>query len=263
MGTPEFERAIPPRFEALRPWWLAVKNLCFPIFCLACRARLLTEENGFYCPTCWELATRIAPPFCSQCGRPHDAMVGLGSRRNFPCAACRESPPAGVERIYGAAVYDGVIAEAVKQLKFHDRHRLSRPLGLLLQQFAAEYMDTGAYDLLVPVPLHRVRLRDRGFNQSALLAEQALAAFPQARTSGVLERIRPTRTQSTLAGKARRDNVRGAFAVAGDGVMGCSVLLVDDVVTSGGTVGECGKALHRAGAVHVDVLAVALAKRHG
>jgi len=247
--------------DVLAPWSLATKNLLFPIFCMACRDRLLTEENGYYCPTCWELASRIEPPFCTGCGRPHEAMAGLGSRRNFPCAACRERPPAGLDRIYGASVYEGIIADAVKHLKFHDRHRLSRPLGLLMQQFAAEYMDTGAYDLLVPVPLHRVRLRERGFNQSALLAEAVRAAFPRAGLNGDLKRIRPTRTQSTLAGKERRDNVRGAFAVQGDLVQGCSVLLIDDVVTSGGTVEECGRALRRAGAVRVDVLAAALARR--
>lgn len=229
---------------------------------MLCRERLLTEENGYYCPSCWELASRIESPFCTCCGRPHESMVGLGSRRNFPCAVCRERPPKGIERIYGAAVYEGVIADAVKHLKFHDRHRLGRPLGLLMQQFAAEYMDTGAYDLLVPVPLHRVRLRERGFNQSALLAEAVRPAFPRAGLSADLKRIRPTRTQSRLAGKERRDNVRGAFAVQGDAMQGRAILLIDDVVTSGGTVEECGRALRRAGAVRVDVLAVALARRH-
>ncbi|MBX3179356.1 MAG: ComF family protein [Candidatus Hydrogenedentes bacterium] len=246
---------------ALGPWWLAFKNLCFPIFCQACRVRLLTEENGYYCPTCWELARRVEAPFCTRCGRPHEAMVGLGQRRNFPCARCRERPPEGVGRIYGAVVYEGVAAEAIKHFKFHGKHRLARPLGLWLQQFAAEYIDTGAYDLLVPVPLHRVRLRERGFNQSALLAEFALPAFPGARLCEDLKRIRPTRTQSTLTGKERRDNVRGAFAVEGEGMSGRSILLIDDVVTSGGTVQECGKAVRRAGAIRADVLAVALARR--
>lgn len=246
-----------------RPWVLAAKNLFFPIFCVACRSRLLTEENGYFCPTCWDLATRIEPPLCTGCGRPHEAMVGLGSRRNFPCAVCRAHPLTGVDRMHGAAIYEGVMAEAVKQLKFHGKHRLSRPLGEMMQQFAASYMDTRAYDYLVPVPLHRVRLRERGFNQSALLAQNALPAFPHAKFSDALWRIRPTRTQSTLAGRERRDNVRGAFAVRGDELQDRAVLLIDDVVTSGGTVEACGTALRRAGARHVDVFAATLARRHG
>lgn len=244
------------------PWLLAAKNVFFPIFCLECRTRLLTEENGYFCPTCWDLASRIEAPYCTHCGRPHEGMVGLGSRRNFPCAVCRDHPPKGVDQMYGAAIYEGVIAEAIKQLKFHDKYRLGRPLGELMQQFAAEYMDTRAYDVLAPVPLHRVRLRERGFNQSALLAEWTLPAFPHAEMSEALRRIRPTRTQSKLEARERRENVRGAFAVEGDSLDGASVLLIDDVVTSGGTVEECGKALRRGGAVRVDVLAAALARRH-
>lgn len=248
-------------FDA-RAWALAFKNLFFPIFCLACGARLLTEDNGYYCPTCWELAGRIEPPLCTRCGRPHEAMVGLGSTRSFPCANCREKPLRAVRRIYGAAVYDGVVADAVKHLKFHDKSRLARPLGAMLREFAVAHLDTDVYDMLVPVPLHKVRLRDRGYNQSELLAREVLPAFGRAACCSDLKRIRPTRTQSTLKGKKRKANVRGAFAVEGDTVAGRTVLLIDDVVTSGGTVEECAKALKRAKAVSVDVLVVALAARH-
>lgn len=243
-------------------WKMAFKNLFFPIFCLACRERLLTEENGFFCPTCWELAPRIEPPLCIHCGRPHESMTGLGSRRNFPCADCREKPLKAVHRIHGAALYEGAVADGIKLLKFHDKPRLARPLGALLHEHAVQFMDTGAYDLLAPVPLHRVRFRERGYNQSALLAEEVAPAFPQATLWHGLQRIRPTRTQSKLAGKRRRENVRGAFAVMGEEATGKRILLIDDVVTSGGTVEECAKALLRAGASQVDVLAVALAVRH-
>ena len=241
---------------------MAFKNLFFPIFCLACRERLLTEENGFFCATCWELAPRIEPPLCIHCGRPHESMTGLGNRRNFPCADCREKPLKAVHRIYGAALYEGAVAEGIKLLKFHDKQRLAKPLGALLFEHAVAHLDTGAYDLLAPVPLHRVRLRERGYNQSALLAEEVVPAFPHAVVWHGLQRIRPTRTQSKLAGKRRRENVKGAFAVTGDEAAGKRILLIDDVVTSGGTVEECAKALLRAGASQVDVLAVALAARH-
>lgn len=243
-------------------WKMAFKNLFFPIFCLACRERLLTEENGFFCPTCWEMAPRIEPPLCTHCGRPHESMVGLGSRRNFPCADCREKPLKAVHRIHGAALYEGAVAEGIKLLKFHDKPRLAGPLGGLLREHAVQFMEVNQYDLLTPVPLHRVRLRERGYNQSALLAEQIIEAFPRALLWHGLKRIRPTRTQSKLAGKRRRENVKGAFAVAGEDAKGKRVLLIDDVVTSGGTVEECARALLRAGATEVDVLAVALAVRH-
>ncbi len=242
-----------------RDWSLTLKNLFLPIFCKSCSLRLLTEENGFFCPTCWEASPRIERPFCSRCGRPHPGMVGLGSRANYPCADCREHPDPHINRIYGAALFDGAVAQAVKLLKFYGRERIASPLAELMSEFAAQEMEVARYDLVVPVPLHRVRQRDRGFNQAALLAAEVMPSFPEAELIGCLERIRPTRTQSKLNGKARQANVRGAFAVRGDTCGGKRILLIDDVVTTAGTVAECAAALCRAGAVHVDVLAAALA----
>ena len=220
--------------------------------------RLLTEENGYFCPTCWELAEPIEPPWCPRCGRPHTAMVGLGNRRNFLCSDCRDTPPDPIGRIYGTALYEGIIADAIQALKFEDKYRLAGPLGEAMTQFAAAWMDLNAYDLLVPVPLHPVRRRERGFNQSTLLARACESTFPHACLCEDLKRIRPTRTQSKLAGAKRAENVRGAFAAVGGAFEGQRVLLIDDVVTSGGTVIECARALMRAKARSVDVLAVAL-----
>lgn len=241
-------------------WVLDLKNLFLPIFCKACGVRLLTEENGFFCPFCWESSPRIERPFCTGCGRPHESMIGYGARNNFPCATCREHPLPHLRRIYGAALFEGPVAEAVKLLKFQGKVRLAQPLGALLVELARTELDRDTYDYLVPVPLHSVRERARGFNQSRLLAQEALAAFPNARLEESLRRIRPTRTQSKLNGPDRTANVRGAFAVIGDKIARKKVLLVDDVVTTGGTVTECAAALQRAGAQVIDVLAVALSR---
>ena len=242
-----------------RDWLLTLKNVFLPIFCKECGVRLETEENKFFCPDCWEGSPRIERPFCSRCGKPHPPQVGLGGAANFPCADCREKPNKYIGRIYGAAYYDGAVARAVKLLKFQDREGLAEPLAELAAAFAADEMDAGAYDVIVPVPLHKVRERARGFNQSRLLATHLLSAFPKAALDESLERIRPTRTQSRLEATERLANVRGAFAVRGEGCAGKKVLLVDDVVTSSGTVTECARVLRRAGAAEVDVLAAALA----
>lgn len=246
----------------VQEWILTFKNLLLPIFCKQCGMRLMTEENGFFCPTCWEMSPRIERPFCTGCGRPHPAMVGLGSRANFPCADCREKPNTYIRRIHGAALFEGAIAEAVKLLKFRNRPRLAGPLAELLSEFVAEEMTPDIYDCLTPVPLHKVRHRERGFNQSELLARAVLVSFPNAALDTSLKRIRPTRTQSRLKVDQRKGNVKGAFAVEGDSYKGKTVLLVDDVVTTSGTVTECAAALRRAGAAEVDVLAVALAAPH-
>lgn len=244
-------------------WALTLKNLFLPQFCRLCRARLLTEENDFFCPQCWELSPRIKRPYCSICGRPHPHGVGLMTNSLFPCGPCaahRASRP--FRRVVGAALYTSAVEEAIKLLKFHGKRRAAKPLAELMADTAASELDPAEYAALVPVPLHRVRERERGFNQSLLLAQALSPVFPRAHIDTSLRRIRPTRTQSLLRDpEERRRNVRGAFAVVGADVAfkGTSVLLIDDVVTSHGTVAECAAALRRAGAEHVDVLTAALA----
>lgn len=244
-------------------WSLTLKNLFLPIFCTSCGVRLLTEENGYFCPTCWDMSPRVTRPFCTVCGKPHRGAVGFGTQSNFPCADCRETDAKAhaFRRMYGAAYYAGAVEEAIKLLKFHDKPRLARPLAELMADFASREMDGDAYDFLAPVPLHRVRERERGFNQSRLLAEALLPAFPRARLDESLKRLRPTRTQSRLVSHAERlANIAGAFEVRdGDHLRGATVLLIDDVVTTSGTVSECAKALKQVGVRAVDILAAALA----
>jgi ComF family protein len=244
-------------------WALTLKNIFFPIFCKQCGQRLLTDENGYFCPTCWEMSPKVERPFCTVCGRPHPPQIGFGRTSNFICGRClaRKANQQSFRRIYGAAMYAGAVEEAIKLLKFHDRPRLARPLGAMMRGFAAQEMDDDAYDYLIPVPLHKVRLRERGYNQSELLARELLAYFTTARIDASLRRIRPTRVQSLLKGEAeRRSNVVGAFAVTEGGrLRGKRVLLVDDVVTTSGTVSECARVLTQHGTATVDVFAAALA----
>lgn len=243
-------------------WVLALKNLFLPMFCKRCDARLLTEENGYFCPTCWESSPRVCRPFCIRCGRPHKAAVGFMTRSNFPCEDCRDLNGKGAfRRIYGAAHYAEAVEVAIKMLKFHDKPRLAGLLAGLMAEFAACEMDVEQYDFLVPVPLHRVRERDRGYNQSRLLVRELLTAFPRARMDESLRRLRPTRVQSlATSADERKRNIAGAFGVTpGSPLGGSTVLLVDDVVTTSSTVSECAQALRVAGVAAVDVLAAALA----
>lgn len=250
--------------EARRAWALALKNWLLPTYCRRCGDRLLTEDNGFFCPHCWTGAHWIEPPLCDRCGRPHYEMIGLGFAPDYyPCAACRETPSRYIDRVFGAGVYADVISDAVKLLKFGRRVKLAETMG---QAMAATLNRDGpglAPDVVVPVPLYRTRYRERGFNQSALLAEMLARrmGYPTPDTGG-LTRIRPTRAQSSIKDPAqRRENIRGAFAVVDDRFRGRNVLLVDDVMTTGGTVEECARVLKRAGgarAVYVAVFALTL-----
>ena len=252
----------PSRTAAVRrEWSLAFKNLVVPIFCRTCGVRLLTEENGFFCPTCWESSPRVQRPFCTMCGRPHDRAVGFGTQSNFPCAGCRERPLPHIRRMWGAARYDAAVAEAIQWFKFNGKRRLARPLGELMAAFAAQELLDEGFDVLVPVPLHPVRQRARGFNQSDLLARH-LSASMNLPINDALYRVRPTRVQSLLEDADRQRNIVGAFGVRGEHpFQGVRVLLIDDVVTTGSTVSECAATLRRAGAREVCVFAAAHAVR--
>lgn len=234
-------------------------NFLLPMYCRLCGTRLLTEENNFFCPTCWETTPRIERPFCTSCGKPHQRMVGMGRLSNFPCASCRAHSPRPVRRIWGVVHYDGAVAMGIRLFKFYGKTNVCKPLTQLMIDFALEEINTERYDYIVPVPLYKTRLRERGFNQSELLAKGLLGVFPGASLNQSLKRIRPTRAQSLLKHDERAENVRGAFSVEGATFEGKRVLLIDDVITTGDTVMECARMLHRSGAEEVDAFAVALA----
>lgn len=240
------------------PWGRATLNLLFPQFCRACHARLLTNENGYFCPACWENSPGIEAPFCPGCARPHPQALGFASRENFLCGDCRATRHA-TRFMVAAARYDGPVAEAIKLLKFHGKTRLAAPLAARMGEAAHTWLRLDTYTHLTPVPLYPVRQRARGFNQSLLLARELAAHLPNGALDQRLRRIRPTRTQSHLhEPAARRANVRGAFAATGSDWREARVLLIDDVTTTGGTVQECARALRRAGAAEVDVLLAAV-----
>jgi ComF family protein len=190
------------------------------------------------------------------CGEPQAGRAGFGAQQNFPCARCRSAPSRHFRRAYAATVYDAAVGEAIRLLKFNEKRTLVLHLGELMRAFADEEMDLDGYDIVVPVPLYRVRLRERGFNQSELLAKE----LGHSNVYPILRRVRPTHVQSTLTSpEERKSNVAGAFSVAeGVDVRGQKVLVVDDVVTSGSTVDECSKVLKEAGADTVDVFATAI-----
>ena len=237
---------------------LAVKNLLFPAFCRACDARILTEENLYYCPRCWSEIRLIERPFCSVCGKPHDKAAGFVARDSFPCAECREIKRRPYGRMYAATVYDGLARDAIALFKYGSRELLVGPLAALMAEFVEREIDLTKYDVVVPVPLHRVRERERGFNQAEALARRFSEQFGFLAVENCLVRARETPQQTRLRGDERRRNIKGAFALAQEpDLRRKKVLLVDDVITTGATAEECARTLRRGGAERVDVLAVA------
>jgi ComF family protein len=170
------------------------------------------------------------------------------------CGKCRASPPPWDSfAFYGP--YHGLLGDLIRDYKFNSRLGLTRLLSSLVIYTAKE--GGLAPEVIAPVPLHRRRLRERGFNQSLELAKPLAAVLDAKLAPGALERSSFTTPQVKLKAAERKHNVKGAFAAHGPSVKGRSVLLVDDIMTTGGTLVECAKILRRAGAARVDVLVLA------
>jgi len=200
----------------------------------------------------------IAGETCGICGETVSSQVfAVGVA---PCPACQESRPSFTRAVaYGS--YDGELRELIHLLKYDGVVPAAKVLGRMLAQ-AIQKLDLAPGPLLViPVPLHRSKKRQRGFNQAELIARKALRrlSLPDAQlASGILARSRTTASQIGLTRPQRAENIRGAFRVAHPGkVAGRNVLLVDDVLTTGTTVSECARILRKAGAKEVWVATAA------
>jgi ComF family protein len=251
---PPLER-VGPDTGLWRRFTGALLDLVFPPFCPVCRAPLAEDRHGLLCAPCWEALERIGPPWCRTCGLPLGAFAG-GADTHL-CGACRLRPPVFTYARAGAR-YGDTVREALHALKFKGRRGLVAPLADLVVEAVGARLPTGRPDLLVPVPLHPRRQRERGFNQASLLAHRIGQAWNLPVRDDVLDRVVATLSQTALESEARRSNVRNAFRLRrAEAVAGRHPVLVDDVMTTGATVSECALALKAGGAATVGVLTVA------
>ena len=199
----------------------------------------------------------IGGPTCGICGESLPVIAGNTAQQL--CRLCQDEPPAYEKAVaYGA--YDGGLRELIHLLKYEQVTPAASVLGSMLAKAVSKLSLPGAI-VVAPVPLHRFKRRQRGFNQSELIVRAALKKLPELHATlapHVLERVRATVSQIGLTRPQRKENLRGAFRVAHPStVKGASVLLVDDVFTTGTTISECARVLRRAGAEHVWVATVA------
>jgi len=236
-------RALIPDFAAGA--WTSFLNLLLPPLCHSCRAPLQAPGEIRLCPDCLASVAGIGDPICSCCGRPFATFAGI----DHPCGECTLYPPPFLAA-RSALRYEKRVREMIHSFKYGYRVMLRRPLALLaaprLDDFVAEF----APELILPVPLHVKRLRQRGFNQAILLGELFSRRWQIPLSRDNLRRVRWTEPQVTLSAAERADNVRGAFSLARAELLEWKrVLLVDDVYTTGSTVKECSRVLAAAGAV--------------
>lgn len=229
-------------------------DLLFPpnLACAFCGNRLTGGENGI-CRQCEEQITFLHEPLCGLCSKP----LIQGTKGGICSECCRNTTY--FDFVRAAALYQGQVRHWLYQFKYGNQKGFSYPLGQLLLRTVETNIAFIRTDLIVPVPLHKERLKWRGYNQSLLLARELEKQWGKAPVAEeVLQRIHDTTPQSQLSKEQRRSNLKDAFLVNdSQKLFGKHVLLVDDIFTTGATANSCAKALKAAGAKWVGVLVVA------
>lgn len=236
---------LPARLSlrSVKRWLEAGIDLVYPPRCAGCGA-----SGCDWCATCDARLERISPPICRRCGRP------LG--RDGRCSDCRRKPLPLEARAY--AVYTGPLVAALLQLKYRPNQRLADVMSGWLEEIVAR--EGWSIDLVTAVPLSVQRRAVRGYNQAGLVALRLSERIGVDFESDALARTRDTRSQVGLDPDARAANVEGAFRASPEKVDGRSVLIVDDLFTTGATMAACHAALTMAGAARAYALAVARAQ---
>jgi len=211
-------------------------DILFPQWCVGCG-----KEGNFICCSCRRSLTLLVPPLCPRCGKPQASSI--------LCSACADWQ-ANIDGIRSPFQFDGVMRQAIHQLKYGNLRALAKPLAKLLRDYLIE--NPVSEEVLVPVPLHQKRLRERGYNQSSLLARELgkLINLPVVDDCLIRQRHAPPQARTANI-EERRSNVANAFTCRDHRLRDKNVLLIDDVCTSGTTLDACASVLKTAGAISV------------
>ncbi len=227
--------------------------LLYPEVCQLCEQQRATPAAGFVCSRCWSKVRFIKPPFCERCGLPYEGEITT----TFQCTNCQN-----LELHFcsarSAVTAKGVTLEAIHRYKYQQALWFEAFLVDLFLRQALPALRAQKWDLIVPVPLHPTKYREREFNQAERLASHLAHALTLPLNTNLVRRVLPTRTQTLLTKKQRAENVQRAFAAQDrHRLKGERVILVDDVLTTGATTSACAGVLRAMGAGEVCVWTVA------
>jgi competence protein ComFC len=238
--------------QAVSTWLRAALSFFYPEICQLCKENRATPSEGFVCPDCRGKVRFIEPPFCERCGLPYEGAITTA----FECGNCRELD-LKFSYARSAVLAKSVVLEAIHYYKYNRALWLEPFLIELFVNAAIPDLARSKWDLIVQVPLHSTKLREREFNQAERLGRGLSKAAGIPLRKDLLRRVVPTRTQTLLTREERQANVREAFAFAAQPLKGQRIVLVDDVLTTGATTSACAKVLLSAGAAEVCVWTVA------
>jgi len=219
-----------PKLPSFQQVTESIYNLIYPPRCVSCQAALT-----YFCVNCKANLVYITLSACDRCGYPN-------ANTNSPCHQCQTNPLNYLDAIRSAAFFDdGPLKIAIHKFKYQNYQALGKEFAPLLANcYTINHLKT---DVIVPVPLHKSRYKERGYNQSTLLAKGLSKLIGQPIDSKTLVRHRVTKTQMTLKAKERKNNVTKAFACQSKALEDKSILLIDDVCTTGATLDACAQAL--------------------
>ena len=239
--------------HALKTWLNGALHFLYPEVCQLCRQERATTTQGFVCENCRRKVRFIEPPFCNRCGLPYEGAITT----QFECGQCQEVDPWFSSARSAVQAKDPVL-EIIHKYKYNRALWFETILADFLIERARPELAKEKWDVIVPVPLHPTKQREREFNQAERLSAGLSRATNIPMNAGLLKRVVATKTQTLLSRADRLANVRRAFAMRdGAKLSGQQIVLVDDVLTTGATTSACAKVLRDAGAAKVCVWTVA------
>jgi len=228
-------------------------DIFFPPLCHRCKEPITTVTDTKLCTKCLSDVFPIRFPICKSCGRPFLTENG----EDHLCSDCVLKPQP-YEAARAALIFKGSIKDIIYKFKYQYKVHLRRSITAISAEYLDKFVADFAPDILIPVPLHKKRLRKRGFNQAILIGEIFAKRWDIKMSRNNLKRIRWTEPQVNLPASQREKNVLGAFALKTPALIADKrVLLFDDVYTTGSTVKECSKVLVKSGAASVAVVTIA------
>ncbi|MEK6646671.1 MAG: ComF family protein [Candidatus Firestonebacteria bacterium] len=250
-------------------------DIIFPVNCKVCDKPLEKSRYSCLCAECWNQIKFIFPPVCKRCGKPFNAFrnslapviagdvvadSSAKTKQSDFCLECKQSKNTFYFKCArSAGIYEGVLREAIHLFKYKNKRSLGKHFGEILVNYAQRENIMVDIDIIIPVPLHKSRLQERDYNQSEILASFLKDKFNLPMHKNILKRSKQTQSQVGLKRNERFENIKDAFIVdtTKNNITDKSILLIDDIMTTGATINECARVLTESGAKEVNVLTLA------